>query len=101
MPKTINYEPLNKYRIIKMLDTLKPILKRLDILPTVDSTNTYLVHRRHFKGNYAVFAEQQTQGRGKLGNHWSSPPGNLYGSLLWHYSGHLQSISTLYQMSGQ
>ena len=33
-------------------------------------------------GRLWVVADEQTDGRGRHGRHWSSPPGNLYASLL-------------------
>ncbi len=33
-------------------------------------------------GRLWVVADEQTKGRGRHGRHWSSPPGNLYASLL-------------------
>lgn len=97
----MHYEPLNHQYILHTLGQWAPCLKRLEILPLIDSTNNYLVGRRHFKGNYAVFAEEQTAGRGRLDHQWISPPGNIYCSLLWHSSSAIHSISELYHVSGQ
>ncbi len=33
-------------------------------------------------GRIWIVASEQTQGRGRLGRHWTSPPGNLYASAL-------------------
>ncbi len=30
-----------------------------------------------------IVARSQNAGRGRHGRHWTSPPGNLYASLLW------------------
>lgn len=60
-------------------------LKQLDILSTVDSTNTYLSQNwEQHKGVCAVLAETQTQGRGRRGKPWVSPlASNLYLSVSW------------------
>ena len=64
-------------------------LSKIEILPVVDSTNRYLMAAMS-QGridNRLVFAEQQTDGRGRRGRHWISPFGtNLYLSLLWHFN---------------
>lgn len=60
-------------------------LDKLEILADVDSTNTYLFQRaRDYMGQrYAVFAEQQSAGKGRRGRVWVSPFGkNIYLSLL-------------------
>jgi BirA family transcriptional regulator, biotin operon repressor / biotin---[acetyl-CoA-carboxylase] ligase len=65
------------------------LLKRLEILDTVDSTNAELM-RRAGQGNASgvvCTAEQQTAGRGRRGRQWISPyASNLYLSLLWEFS---------------
>ena len=42
-----------------------------------------------------VTAERQTAGRGRQGRAWSSPPGNLYASLLLRPTGPLGAAATL------
>jgi BirA family transcriptional regulator, biotin operon repressor / biotin---[acetyl-CoA-carboxylase] ligase len=57
---------------------------RLVALGTVDSTNIQ-ARRRAAAGEPGplwITAEAQTQGRGRMDRAWSSPPGNLYASLL-------------------
>lgn len=45
---------------------------------------------------FACFAEAQTQGRGRRGNAWLSPPGsNIYMSLGWRFSEPLNELSVL------
>ena len=59
----------------------------IEVLPTVTSTNTYLAERRHIEGDEigVCIADQQTQGKGRFGHHWWSPPGvNLYLSMQWN-----------------
>lgn len=58
----------------------------VDVLDQVTSTNDYLLqHKAPSTTPYhAVLAEQQTQGRGRLGRTWVSPYGNnIYLSLAW------------------
>ena len=64
-----------------------PRLSKLDIFDTIESTNTYLLAlAKSGPTGWACFAEQQTQGRGRLGRRWFSPHGtNIYCSLLWRF----------------
>jgi BirA family transcriptional regulator, biotin operon repressor / biotin---[acetyl-CoA-carboxylase] ligase len=57
---------------------------RLDALAATDSTNAEARQRaRHGEtGPLWITAVEQTQGRGRQGRTWISPPGNLYASLL-------------------
>jgi BirA family transcriptional regulator, biotin operon repressor / biotin---[acetyl-CoA-carboxylase] ligase len=57
---------------------------RLEALNATDSTNAEARQRaRHGEtGPLWVTAVEQTQGRGRQGRTWISPPGNLYASLL-------------------
>lgn len=89
------------YRLAQPLELLAPqsildgishesrsLLAELEILDSVDSTNSYVMARR--KGGtqhaVAVFAERQQAGRGRRGRQWVSPFGsNLYFSLLWRF----------------
>jgi BirA family biotin operon repressor/biotin-[acetyl-CoA-carboxylase] ligase len=57
---------------------------RIERLPSVGSTNDE-ARRRALSGDAGrlwVLAREQTQGRGRRGRAWSSPPGNLYASAL-------------------
>ncbi len=59
---------------------------RIDVLPTVTSTNDYLAKQGCIGGDEVAIciAEQQTQGKGRFGHQWWSPPGvNLYLSIRW------------------
>jgi BirA family transcriptional regulator, biotin operon repressor / biotin---[acetyl-CoA-carboxylase] ligase len=52
-------------------------------LGTIGSTNQEALSRgRGERGSFWVTAEAQTEGRGRVGRSWNSPPGNLYASLL-------------------
>jgi BirA family transcriptional regulator, biotin operon repressor / biotin---[acetyl-CoA-carboxylase] ligase len=57
---------------------------RLAAHETLTSTNTEALAaaRRGERGPLWVTARQQTAGRGRRGNEWTSPPGNLYATLL-------------------
>src|SRR5690242_12978126 len=49
--------------------------KKLLILDSVDSTNNYamaLIQKREIDGEMAIFAREQTQGKGRRGTHWQS-----------------------------
>src|ERR1700683_468668 len=52
----------------------------------LDSTNAEaLRHALEHRGEISplwITAREQTAGRGRRGNHWISPPGNLYATLL-------------------
>jgi BirA family biotin operon repressor/biotin-[acetyl-CoA-carboxylase] ligase len=63
-------------------------IRSIDVLPEVDSTNSWLMRRAHggAPGGSVCLAERQTAGRGRRGRAWLSPFGaNVYLSLLWRY----------------
>ncbi|MBS7539966.1 biotin--[acetyl-CoA-carboxylase] ligase [Ancylobacter lacus] len=55
-----------------------PVLR----FPDIGSTNVEALSRASGTAPLWVVAERQTNGRGRRGRPWSSPVGNLYGSLL-------------------
>jgi len=60
------------------------LLSRLSVFDTLPSTNDYLLNNTpwHKKKFTACIANQQTQGRGRNGKIWASPPNsNIYMSL--------------------
>lgn len=64
-----------------------PSAYRLVSLETVDSTNAEarrlaVLGEEETPDGTLVWAKQQTAGRGRRGRQWSSPPGNLYCSLV-------------------
>lgn len=84
------------------LHTLLPMaaqarIATLDVLDTVDSTNSELLRRStSARGINVLFAERQTGGRGRHGRAWASPPGrNLYLSLARCFSGDLARLGGL------
>ncbi|TLY48524.1 MAG: biotin--[acetyl-CoA-carboxylase] ligase [Gammaproteobacteria bacterium] len=80
-------ELLNAAYIAKKIGVTKLLLSKLEVLRLVDSTNNYLLNQTKCIGNYAVFAEQQTAGRGQFKRTWYSNFGkNIALSLLWQFS---------------
>jgi BirA family transcriptional regulator, biotin operon repressor / biotin---[acetyl-CoA-carboxylase] ligase len=60
------------------------LFTEIEVLPTVDSTSSYLARNWHGRigGGRICVAEHQTEGRGRKGRKWISPFGsNLYFSL--------------------
>lgn len=57
----------------------------IEVFSSLSSTNDYLLHKEigDKKEITICIAERQTQGRGRFGHTWWSPPGNLYLSLLY------------------
>ncbi|HRY03422.1 MAG TPA: biotin--[acetyl-CoA-carboxylase] ligase, partial [Beijerinckiaceae bacterium] len=58
---------------------------RLDYLDSVGSTNAVALMRAREQGERGpvwIVGGEQTSGRGRMGRQWTSPPGNLYSSLL-------------------
>lgn len=47
-----------------------------------------------------IAAAQQTQGKGRLGRHWVSRPGNLYASLVWPTNTELKRLASLSLVAG-
>lgn len=81
-------ELLDAEQIHTMLtDAARQQLAHLEILETVDSTNTYLLNKTNLPTGYICLAEQQTAGRGRRNKPWHSPFGkNIYLSLSWHFA---------------
>ena len=58
---------------------------RIEVFSSITSTSDYLAQKKIISKNEMVvcLAEEQTQGRGRFGHQWLSPPGvNLYLSML-------------------
>ena len=78
---------------------------KLDVIEThvvIDSTNAraaVILENCTVKepiGNFAIFADQQTSGRGRRGRVWVSPFGrSIYGSLVWRFSAGVAALSGL------
>lgn len=72
-------------------------LRSLSLFDSIPSTNDFLLHlpaaQRHA---HAVFADQQSSGRGRRGRLWQSPPGsNIYFSQGWNFHEVPQDFSCL------
>jgi BirA family transcriptional regulator, biotin operon repressor / biotin---[acetyl-CoA-carboxylase] ligase len=82
-------EPLEVKKIrSQVLGSHVTRLSQLEIFDVIDSTNQYLLQRSRSENTSGVFcfAEQQTQGRGRLGREWYSPRGaNIYCSVAWRF----------------
>jgi BirA family transcriptional regulator, biotin operon repressor / biotin---[acetyl-CoA-carboxylase] ligase len=89
-------ELLDASYIINELGEAKQLLSQLEVLTLVDSTNNYLLNKTEYIGNYAVFAEQQTAGRGQFQRTWYSNFGkNIALSLLWQFSNPFSKLAGL------
>lgn len=80
-------EKLQKERILSFLPLeVKPA--KLEVFDSIDSTNSYLLSQAKNGDHtgWVCLAEEQTNGRGRLGRTWVSPPvGNIYCSLIWQF----------------
>lgn len=79
-----------------------PGIASLDIVDSIDSTNSELLRRETpTRGIAALFAEHQTGGRGRQGRVWASPPGsNLYLSVARCFDGTLARLGGLSLVAG-
>jgi BirA family biotin operon repressor/biotin-[acetyl-CoA-carboxylase] ligase len=70
----------------------------MNIFDSINSTNTYLLAcaKASAPSGSICFAEQQKEGRGRLGREWFSPRGaNIYCSLLWYFPAVQQELGAL------
>jgi BirA family transcriptional regulator, biotin operon repressor / biotin---[acetyl-CoA-carboxylase] ligase len=89
-------ELLDASYIYNELGEVKQLLSQLEVLTLIDSTNNYLLNKSEYTGNHAVFAEQQTAGRGQFNRTWYSNFGkNIALSLLWRFSNPLNKLAGL------
>jgi BirA family biotin operon repressor/biotin-[acetyl-CoA-carboxylase] ligase len=65
------------------------LLGRLLHFEAIDSTNAeaHRLAKRGERGPLWIVADVQSQGRGRLGRHWVSEPGNLYGTFVFTLQG--------------
>ncbi|MGF1529172.1 MAG: biotin--[acetyl-CoA-carboxylase] ligase [Candidatus Competibacterales bacterium] len=73
-------------RIRRALENSVAVSLTIEVADSLPSTNAHLleVARRGAPRGWVILAHAQTQGRGRQGRPWHSPPGsNLYLSLLW------------------
>ena len=91
-------ELLDEAKIREQLGSNNHPLQQLEILSIIDSTNSYLLKKRHSDQTIAVFAEQQIAGRGQFNRQWlSNPAKNIALSLLWQQpsNGPMQQLDGL------
>jgi BirA family biotin operon repressor/biotin-[acetyl-CoA-carboxylase] ligase len=89
-------ELLDASYIVDELGKANQLLSQLEVLTLIDSTNNYLLNKTEYTGNYAVFAEQQTAGRGQFKRNWHSSFGkNIALSVLWQFSNPLNKLAGL------
>jgi len=70
----------------------------ITLLDSVDSTSEWVLQQIRFRRTFpfACFAEAQTQGRGRRGRSWTSPPhSNIYMSFAWEPDFSLSEIGVL------
>ena len=90
--------PLNKDAICSAIDELgRPFLEEVDVLQTVDSTNSYLLNQPVNEGLARIcVSEAQSAGRGRRGNDWqSSADQNILFSLAWGFPDWPETITGL------
>ncbi len=89
-------DALSEAGIVMELKT-QTLARELCVLSTVDSTNTYLKQRAaQLPDGYAVVADCQTAGRGRLGRSFHSPSGSgVYLSILLHPTLPLARINSI------
>jgi BirA family biotin operon repressor/biotin-[acetyl-CoA-carboxylase] ligase len=98
MMAAMTMTPLNARAIIDSLSASALAMFTVEVYDSVGSTNDVareclLADDSH---SMAVLAEEQTQGRGRRGRSWHSPPGaNLYLSLGWRFHGPVERLSGL------
>lgn len=84
-----SFEEITKSNISRYLHT-NYIGKKLEVFREIDSTNTYAKEKakeRYADNGFTVVAESQTQGRGRMGRSFVSPPDTgIYMSVVL-YSG--------------
>jgi len=97
---------LNKADILNNIslgqkDSLKEITIFEEIGSTNDEAKTKLAEINNFNDSIAIFAEQQTSGRGRSGKTWESPANvNIYLSFGWFSSLKLIDLEGLSLASG-
>ena len=84
---------LDRQEIIKNLTDTEIII---DILESIDSTNTYLRSFTNSQAKRICIAEQQTQGRGRLNRSWHSPfAQNIHLSLFYPFKKDVSELAGL------
>jgi len=70
------------------LNKIKELFKvnNFDYFSLKSSESTMIDAKNHIEkgfNNFVIFADKQTSGKGRRGNKWISPPGNLYCSIVF------------------
>jgi BirA family transcriptional regulator, biotin operon repressor / biotin---[acetyl-CoA-carboxylase] ligase len=94
----IDADALDATRMLRALSpTAHAALTMLEVVASIDSTNSELLRRdTAHNGASVLFAEQQTGGRGRQGRVWVSPPAcNLYVSVAHHFGCGIARLSGL------
>ncbi|MEI2741491.1 MAG: biotin--[acetyl-CoA-carboxylase] ligase [Candidatus Competibacter sp.] len=95
---------LDRARILAGLsDAGRAALSRLEVIPVLDSTNSYLSAGANagWPGGAVCLTEQQTAGRGRQGRQWLTPFGaSLAFSLLWRFNRPPEALSGLSLVTG-
>ncbi|HID82386.1 MAG TPA: biotin--[acetyl-CoA-carboxylase] ligase [Chromatiales bacterium] len=80
-------EPLDEAQIKAHLSpACKRLIPSFDLHYSLPSTNQYLCENASLSGEVCL-AEKQTQGKGRNGRRWFSPPGqNIYLSIHWQFA---------------
>jgi BirA family biotin operon repressor/biotin-[acetyl-CoA-carboxylase] ligase len=99
MDETLKLDaPLNKDAICSAIDELgRPLLEEVDVLQSIDSTNSYLLSKPINEGLARIcVSEAQSEGRGRRGNDWqSSANQNILFSLAWGFPDWPETITGL------
>lgn len=97
-------DPLDAEEILKSIDLpLSTQLDQLQVFPSIDSTNTFLLNEPPPEaGRYRVaIAGQQTAGRGRMGRRWISPKDSgLYLSVAYTFRNDPQYVAALSLVAG-
>lgn len=90
-------ELLSETKIHQAMDVIaKAHISQFAILPSVNSTNQYLLDNAELPSGTVCLAEMQTAGRGRRDRKWQSPFGrNIYLSMVWNFAEDASILSGL------
>lgn len=99
------FEIRKKYKLLESPDIPLPweVGKNVIFFESVDSTQLKcqeLLKKGKIENGQWVLAITQSQGRGRLGRRWESPPGNFYGSVLLKIDIPLKEITKIPLLGG-
>lgn len=96
--------PLDRRRILRLLEGSAAPTVRIEVLECVDSTNRYLLARALLETDPSAMvclAEVQPQGRGRRGKFWAATPyENLMMSVAWRFNAGPSMVSGLSLAAG-